>query len=173
MHFRVGFVVVLFFIVPLYADEPGDQKKTSAPQNAGDEAQPKDTPPPFVLTDEVRDALVPLFSSIAKADVSRATVEMLADSVIGGAVVDSQKSTYQIASIHPNKFTIYLKEPEQRARIYCDGESMAVAVAPDAYFRLPDAITNQEAVTSLPIPLGPYPEPVLALTMAVPTLRSR
>jgi thiol-disulfide isomerase/thioredoxin/outer membrane lipoprotein-sorting protein len=91
---------------------------------------------------------------------------MLADSLAGGTVVESKKSTYQIASIHPNRYTIYLKEPEQRTRIYSDGKAMVVALAPDAYFRLPEAISTQEAVTSLPIPMGPYPEPVLALTMA-------
>jgi thiol-disulfide isomerase/thioredoxin len=91
---------------------------------------------------------------------------MLADSLAGGTVVESKKSTYQIASIHPNKYTIYLKEPEQKTRIYSDGKEMVVALALDAYFRLPETISTQEAVTSLPIPMGPYPEPVLALTMA-------
>ncbi len=119
-----------------------------------------------MLTDDVREALVPLFSAIAKADVSRATVEMLADTLVGGSVVESQKSTYQIASIHPNQFTVYLKEPDQRTRIYSDGKSMAVALAPDAYFRLPETLNTQDAVTGLPVPLGPYPEAVLALTLA-------
>lgn len=140
---------------------PGDAKQQEASAPDGQEAEP-----PFVLTDDVRDALVPLFSSIAEADVSRATVAMLADTLVGGSVVESQESTYQIASIQPDKFTVYLKEPEQRTRVYCDGKSMVVALAPDAYFRLPDALSTQDAVTSLPVPLGPYPEAVLALTLA-------
>lgn len=43
---------------------------------------------------------------------------------------------------------------------------MAVALAPDAYFRVPEPLSTQEAVTSMPVPMGPYPEPVLALTLA-------
>ncbi len=130
--------------------------------NAADEAKPSR----LKLKDEVREALLPLFSSIAKADVSRVTVELTAESVIGGAVVDSQKSTYQIASNRPDKFTIYLKEPQQRTRVYCNGTSMIVALAADAYLRLPDALDTQNAVVSMPVPLGPYPEPILALSLA-------
>ena len=152
------------FADELFADEPNVGKETPNANVAAETSEA--TAPTFVLSDEVRDALVPLFSSIAKADVSRATVEMLADSLIGGTVVESQKSTYQIASVHPNQFTIYLKEPEQRTRIYSDGKSMVVALAPDAYFRLPDVISTQDAVTNLPVPMGAYPEPVLALTLA-------
>ena len=166
MDRRFGLLLLLFVSTPLLADDPATKLETAKQQSESAPDAEKPSGPEFVLTDEVRDALVPLFSSIAKADVSRATVEMLADSLVGGSVVESQKSTYQIASIHPNQFTIYLKETEQRTRIFCDGESMVVALAPDAYFRLPEAINTQEAVTDLPIPLGPYPEAVLALTLA-------
>ena len=121
---------------------------------------------PFELSAEVRDVLLPLFSSIANADVSRATVEMSAESKMDAAVLESQTSTYQVASLSPNQFTVYLKEPEQRTRIFCDGQSMVVALGSDAYLTLPEPISNQDAVTSLPVPLGPYPELVLALTMA-------
>ncbi len=91
--------------------------------------------PRLELSDEVRDSLLPLFEFIAKADVSRVTIELAAESMMNGAVIDSQKSTYQIASIQPNLFTIYLKEPDQRTRIYCDGKSMVTVLAPDAYLR--------------------------------------
>jgi len=43
---------------------------------------------------------------------------------------------------------------------------MAVALAPDAYIRLPETLNTQAVVTGLPVPLGPYPEAVLALTLA-------
>jgi thiol-disulfide isomerase/thioredoxin len=167
MFRRSAFAMLLCWTTALPADQPGG--KTAPPEqqvDAGENPPPQDTPPAFELTEEVRDALVPLFSTIAKAEVSRATVEMLVDSLVGGSVVESQKSTYQIASIQPDKFTVYLKEPEQRTRIYCDGKSMAIALAPDAYFRLPEAMSMQDAVTNSPIPLGPYPEPALALTLA-------
>ena len=118
------------------------------------------------ISEEVRAAIMPLIDSIRDADVSRATVEMLTDSVMAGQVVESQRATFQIAAKKPGKFTVYLKEPKQRTRIYCDGKNFLAAMAPDAYFRLPKPISTQEAVTGLSIPLGPYPEPVLALSMA-------
>jgi peroxiredoxin len=109
---------------------------------------------------------MPLIDSIRDAKVSRATVQMLTDSVMSGQVVESRKSTFQIAAKDPGKFTVYLKEPEQRTRIYCDGKHCVAAMAPDAFFRLPGVPSIQEAVTGLSVPLGPYPEPVLALTLA-------
>ncbi len=118
------------------------------------------------LNKELEGILKPLFNSIAQAKVSRATVEMLADSILSGKIVQSETSTFQIASKRPDKFTIYLKQPEQRTRLYCDGKTVVSAMSPDAYFRIPNRISIQDAVTNLPIPMGPYPEPLLALTMA-------
>ncbi len=118
------------------------------------------------ITEEVRDALMPLIDSIAEAKVSRATVRMLTDSVMSGEVVESREATFQIAAKNPGKFTVYLKEPEQRTRVYCDGKRMVAAMAPDAFFRLSSVPSIQDAVTSLSVPLGPYPEPLLALTLA-------
>lgn len=118
------------------------------------------------LNKELQSILEPLFGALADANVSRATVEMLADSVMNGQVVQSETSTFQIASSQPNKFTVYLKQPEQRTRLYCDGKKFVAAMAPDAFFELPEVISIQKAVTDLPVPMGPYPEPLLALTMA-------
>jgi thiol-disulfide isomerase/thioredoxin len=169
MIIRCFCALPLVVSVSVLADDPA-AKQTRPAQGDSEVSTESESdtrqPPDFVLTDDVRDALLPLFSSIAQAKASRATVEMLADSLVGGSVVDSQNSTYHIASIEPDKFTIYLKEPEQRTRIYNDGKSLTVALSPEAYVRLPDAIGMQDAVTSLPVPMGPYPEPVLALTLA-------
>jgi len=155
-HFivAVSFVVIAIGGVPLYGDDPDDPK------------DPKESPGEFEWSDDVRDVLSPLFTAIKEADVSRATIEVLSDSLINGRVIDSKKLTYQIASIAPNKFTVYLKGPSQRTRIYNDGQSMIVAPAPNAFFRLSDPISNAQAVLGLPIPMGPYPEPVMALTLA-------
>jgi thiol-disulfide isomerase/thioredoxin len=125
------------------------------------EAQPK-----FKLSKDVEEALLPFFRSIAKADVSRATVELSAETLDNGSVVDRKKSTYQIASKHPNLFTVYLKQPDQRTRLYCDGKDFFAAVAPDAYFQLPEPLSLFDAVFDMPVPLGPYPEAVFALTFA-------
>lgn len=126
----------------------------------------KDAPPPFELDQDVSAVLSPLFGAIQKAPVTRATVELAADTIVDGAVVSTQSSTYQIASQSPRQFTIYLKEKERRTRIYNDGKSMVVALAPDAFVKMPKPTDNQSAVFSLPIPMGPYPEALLALTLA-------
>ena len=154
-------IAPLLLVFLLIARAPADD-----PQATDQGAAEADQPAVFVLSDEVRDALMPLFSSIGQADVSRVNVRLSADSLINGAVVDSQESTYQIASTAPNKFTIYLKEPDQRTRVFSDGKSAVVAMAPDAYFRIADPLDLQQAVTDLPVPLGPYPEAVLALSLA-------
>ncbi len=140
--------------------EPPTKKSTAAePANSTDDSE-------FKLGKDVQDVLLPLFRSIAKADVSRATVELSAETVNNGSVVDRKTSTYQIASMHPNKFTVYFKQPDQRTRLYCDGTDFSCAVAPDAYFKLPGPINNFDAVFDMPVPMGPYPEVVFALTFA-------
>ncbi len=121
---------------------------------------------PFVLPPEVRDAMLPLFKAIADADASRVTVEMTAESLSGAQIMDSQTAIYQIGSMAPNKFTVYMKEAEQRLRVYCNGTEMIVAMSPEAYFRAPEPIQTQQAATEIPVPLGPYPEAVLALSLA-------
>ncbi|MGI9469991.1 MAG: redoxin domain-containing protein [Rubripirellula sp.] len=170
---RIPLVVCLFAGVQMgngssIADEPESSPTDVAETDRPDASTPAsdDEIPVFELSDDVRDVLTPLFSSIADAKVSRATVEMLADSVMNGKVVDSQKSTFQIASAVPDEFTIYLKEPEQRIRVYCDGESMVAALSTEAYVTLPEPVTNQQAVTGLGLPMGPYAEPLFSLTLA-------
>ncbi|GAA5511134.1 redoxin domain-containing protein [Novipirellula caenicola] len=161
-------VARLFLIVALAspvvvgsADDTGGTaaQKSSADSNASKSAA-------FTLSDEVRKVLEPFFASIHKADVSRVTVEMLTESIVQGKVVESRKSTYQIASKHPDKFTIYLKEPDQRTRIYANGKEMVVALSPEAYYRIDDRLDLQQAVVELPIAMGAYPEPVMALSLA-------
>ena len=145
----------LMSAAPTIADEPTPGGDKKGRRKSG-----------FVLTKDVKETLIPLFSSIAKADVSRVTVELSSETLVNGAVIDTRVSTYQIASIHPDKFTIYLKEPDQRTRIYSNGKEMTVALAPEAYYEIPEPLFVQEAVSELPLPMGPYPEPVLALSLA-------
>lgn len=120
----------------------------------------------FQPSDEVRSALLPLFTAIADADVSRAKVELAVETVIHGEIVSTERSTFQIASKYPDKYTIYHKAEEERKRVYSDGESSTVAVSKEAYYVLPEVLQNQAVVTQTPINLGAYPEPMLALTIA-------
>ncbi len=178
---RILFVLLLASPLPVvFADNPPDPAASSAETTSNASSnqdtgpapdKPKDdnetpTSPGLELADDVKQILEPFFQSIAGAEVSRATVELSAESIVNGAITDSQTSSYQIASKAPGKFTVYLKEPNQRTRIFCDGESITVAVAPDAYFPIDKAISLQDAVMELPIVLGPYPEPLLALSLA-------
>ncbi len=147
------------------ADEPKDPSTAEVAATASETDQ-ETKKPAFELSEEVRLAILPLFKSIAEADVSRVTVELSAESLTGAQIVDSQTSTYQIGSIAPDQFTVYLKEPQQRLRVYCNGKEMIVAMSADAFFRAEEPIQTQMAVTSLPVAMGPYPEPVLALSLA-------
>ena len=148
--------------------------------SAQDAKSPRDKPPTkeeqtkkkdeaatgFVLQDDVREALLPLFKRVNSAKVTRTTVEMLNDSLIAGREVDRRGGVFQIASQAPDKFTIYLKEAERRTRLYCDGKSLIAAMTPEAYVELGDAVDLQSVVTNVPVIMGAYPEPVLALSVA-------
>ncbi len=132
-----------------------DQKETSsanASQEAADLA-------------EVTAAIDIVGKRLASAKTSRATVELTSRSMIGDEVVSTESAVYQIASKAPNQFALSFKTEEQAFRITCDGESSAVLISPLAYYRTRGYSKLQEAVTILPAPLGPYPEPVMALTL--------
>ncbi|MGB7345508.1 MAG: redoxin domain-containing protein [Pirellulaceae bacterium] len=165
-------IETLGLTTPIFADDPPAKEKPAETKRAEKKpaekevATPTKEEPTFTLSEDVESALLPLFKSIAKADVSRATVELSAETLANGSVVDRKKSTYQIASAHPNKFTVYLKQPDQRTRLYCDGKNFFAAVAPDAYFKLPEPIDLFNAVFDMPVPMGPYPEAIFALTFA-------
>lgn len=120
----------------------------------------------FQPSEAVQAALLPLFKSIADADGSRAKVELSIETVIQGEIISREQSTFQIASTFPNRFTIYHKSEVDSKRIFSDGKTSTVALSPKAYYQLPQVWNNQSVVTSAPVDLGPYPEPMLALTLA-------
>jgi thiol-disulfide isomerase/thioredoxin len=86
--------------------------------------------------------------------------------VIGQEEVSTDKSVYQISSTVPNRYAAYFKSADQSFRIYCDGDFAGVQVGNDAYFKTDAPKSLQAIVTELPVPLGPYPEPIMALTLA-------
>ncbi|WP_413432400.1 redoxin family protein [Crateriforma spongiae] len=120
----------------------------------------------FELDQEVQSALFPLFEAISQSRVSRSTIQLTTETTVGGRVVDAQVSTYQIASKTPDQFTVYLKETDQRTRIFNNAEKLTVALSSDAYVEFDEPISIRQAVDGLPVPMGPYPEPVLAMTLA-------
>ena len=149
--------LLVFCASPTWAQD--DKAKKNQPEEPQLESQ-------FKLKKEVEQILHPLFKSIAGADVSRATVSLSAETLNRGVVIERQESTYQIASKHPNQFTVYLKQPEQRTRVYSDGKQLTVALAPDAYYRADEVMDVFDAVFDMPVPMGQYPEAVFALTFA-------
>jgi len=132
----------------------------------GQDDQAKADKKAFAASEEVKSVLVPLFSQISKADISRCKVELSVETVMNGEIVSQEESTFQIASKYPASYTIYYKSAEERMRIFSDGELSTVAMSPEAFFELPEVLDCQAVVRSSPITLGPYPEPMLALTMA-------
>ncbi|MEM6980547.1 MAG: redoxin domain-containing protein, partial [Planctomycetota bacterium] len=144
-------------MVPLLADDSRDAESSAAKDQ---------TAATLDLSEEVSERLIPLFASISDAEVSRATVRLSAETVMNGVVVETEESTYQIASREPDRYTIYYKTPTDRRRIYCDGTTSLVALDVDAFMNLSGVIDNQSLVDQLPIDLGTYPEPVLSLALA-------
>jgi hypothetical protein len=155
--FLLGVLTLCFLIEGISAQDVNPQAEQRSEPSAEDS-------PPQVASAVA--ALKPLFRQLVQAKSTRATVELSADTIVDGAVVSSQKSVYQIASIAPDQFTIYLKDETRGTRIYCDGQQATVALSPVAFAELEKPIPLQKAVYQLPLPMGPYPEAVLALTLA-------
>lgn len=129
-------------------------------------AEQENEPAIFEVDPRIRSVLFPLFEMISKATVSRTTVELASETIVAGQIVDTKNAVYQIASREPNQFTIYFKGPEQRTRIYNSGKNLTIALAPDAYVQMKSPMSIAGAVDDLPVPMGTFPEPVLALSLA-------
>ena len=157
-----GLLLVGLFVVPARAIEGQEADAKQADEAIADSE--KDA------AEEAANAAIkairPLFDRLVNAKSTRVTIELTEDTVVDGAVVNSKKSTYQIATTKPDQFTIYFKSDSQRTRIYCDGTTAAVALAESAYTLLDKPITLQKALLELPIAMGPYPEAALALSLA-------
>jgi thiol-disulfide isomerase/thioredoxin len=111
-------------------------------------------------------ALQPLVKAIGEATQTRATVELTSRSMINGQVVASDVAVYQIASKKPNLYSIQLKGGDQLLQVVSDGKISNVILGGTAYYQVPAQDSLQPLVTESPIPMGPYPEPVMALTLA-------
>ncbi|QDV83123.1 DUF2092 domain-containing protein [Stieleria magnilauensis] len=157
----LAFISLMVFLMPARPAGAQEQKTPDA-EPAKVAAEDTDS----VADADAVAALQPLFDQLIGAKSTRATVELSADTIVDGAVVNTQTSVYQIASQIPDQFTIYLKDEQQRARIFCDGETTTIALSEQAFTVLEKPLAMQQAVFELPLPMGPYPEPILALTMA-------
>ncbi len=152
--------------IPWLTPDEAVCQETEKPAATATEKAGEKGPDIFDVDAAVQEVLTPLFRAIADAKVSRTTVEANSETIVAGQVVDTQKSTYQIASKLPGKYTIYLKEPDQQTRIYNNADGLTIALTGEAYVQLEKPITIAQAVDALPIAMGTYPEPVLALSLA-------
>lgn len=111
-------------------------------------------------------ALRPLADLIKAGATSRATVECTSRAMIFGQVTSSEKSLYQVASKLPNQYRLQLKADAETLQLISDGKRVSVLLADQGYFQIASPQSFQEVVGVLPVPLGPYPEPIMALTLA-------
>ena len=171
----IAWIVVVFvagsFDNPAWSQKQGKDSPAAAPREKTEPVDKKTSDEPstatgFRLTKDVEEALLPLFRRVNAAKVTRTTVEMLNDQLVNGVELNRRTGVFQIASKAPDKFTIYLKESDRRTRLYCNGEKLIAALAPDAYVDLGEAVGLQSVVTNVPVIMGTYPEPVLALSVA-------
>ncbi|RPH82206.1 MAG: hypothetical protein EHM77_03560, partial [Planctomycetaceae bacterium] len=114
----------------------------------------------------VEAALRPLADLVKTGATSRATVECTSRAMILGQVTSSEKSLYQVASKLPNQYRLQLKADAETLQLISDGNQVSVLLADQGYFQIPSPQSLQEVVGALPVPLGPYPEPIMALTLA-------
>ncbi|MCD0462639.1 DUF2092 domain-containing protein [Roseiconus lacunae] len=129
-----------------------------------DPVQPAEEPP--AIDDKTVEAIDALFDRLRQAKSTRTTIKVAEETIIEGAVIGSKESSYQIASTAPNQFTVYYKSEQQRTRIYNNETTATIAITPSAFTSLEQPLKMQHAVFELPFPMGPYPEPVLALSLA-------
>jgi len=140
--------------------------QTDTADREADAAAVAEPAEPPELDPQAIEALRPLFDQVRSAQATRAIVQLSADTVIDGAVIGREESTYQIASTAPDAFTVYWKSAKTRSRLYVNSKQATVAFEPPAYVPLKESFPMQQAVFQLPVPMGPYPEVVLALTLA-------
>ncbi len=164
LRFGIGSLCLTITSHVAVADEPAPKPPATAAAANSDTATA--TAEPLPGETEVRDALRPVAEAIQKATRSRATVELTTRSMIDGRVVASEKSNFQIASQTPNRYRVHLKAEQQQLQVVSDGKQATVLLGNQAYYQTPAPESLQHAVTELPVPLGPYPEPLMALTLA-------
>jgi len=168
LRLGIGSICLLAAPHAALADDPEQEPPTTAAESVPAEAasDPPSAEKPLPNEAAVRDALRPVAETIRQATRSRATVELTTRSMIDGRVVASETSNFQIASQTPNLYRVQLKAEQQQLQVVCDGKQASVLLGSQAYYQAPAPESLQHAVTDLPVPLGPYPEPLMALTLA-------
>lgn len=117
------------------------------------------------LTDEVKQAVQPLFTRIRKATSITAEAKMELLITIKGREVERTAGTYRIASARPNSVLALLKTNAEETRMVSDGDQLAYVLTPQAYVLQPAPKTLAPLAESPNTPFGPFPEYFLSLTL--------
>lgn len=112
------------------------------------------------------EAIRPLTKIIADSKSSRVTIESTVRTMLAGQVTGSEKQVYQVASLGPNKFRIQYKTDSEAFQLVSDGSQLFAILGEVGFFRALPPKSLQEVVASLALPIGPYPEPIMALSLA-------
>lgn len=112
------------------------------------------------------EAIRPLTKIIADSKSSRVTIESTVRTMLAGQVTGSEKQVYQVASLGPNKFRIQYKTDSEAFQLVSDGSQLFATLGEVGFFRALPPKSLQEVVSSLALPIGPYPEPIMALSLA-------
>jgi len=112
------------------------------------------------------EAIRPLTKVIADSKSSRVTIESTVRTMLSGQVTGSEKQVYQIASLAPNKYRIQYKTASEAFQLVSDGSQLFGILGEVGFFRALPPKSLQEVVASLALPVGPYPEPIMALSLA-------
>lgn len=164
-------ILALLALLTTASHARGDQPPspgTAEASNGGEadaSAAATDASDPAVRA-EVEAALRPVADLISRSQTSRTTVELTSRSILGERSAPGESAVFQIASQAPNRFSIQLKSEGQVLRVISDGERTTASLGQTGYFETAAAESLAEAVTAMPIPLGPYPGPLLALALA-------
>lgn len=115
---------------------------------------------------EVRAAVEPLFNRIEKAERIRATVKMNVVTSIGEEVLGRNQGLFQVASQIPNLMALSAKFDSDAVRLISTGDSLIIELSDTEYVEIDAPATLNAFVASMPLQLGPQPEPMLLLSVA-------
>ncbi len=115
---------------------------------------------------DVRAAVEPLFGRIENAERIRATVKMNVVTSIGEEVLGRNQGLFQVASQIPNLLALSAKFDSDAVRLISTGDSLFIELSGTEYVETDAPATLNAFVASMPLQLGPQPEPMLLLSVA-------
>lgn len=139
---------------------------TGLAQVADEAAENQTAPLVPVIEPAVRQALTPALSRLTSAEKLRTTVQMTVTSAVADEVLGKNQGLFQLASQRPNRLALAAKFDTEAVQFVCNGEKLYVRLSTKDYLELPAPTVFEELITTMPIQLGPQPEPMLWLSLA-------